>query len=152
MKLNLLVALIGSTQAVRFIDNVDDIMNNLVLDSTGVDIAAMHTNGANAIDGKTNWRKPWPQGIDDSTLDNTVLNLGAGERAAAKKEAELKYLDVPVASKDKAVWPQSRVDDGMDDDSVLDKINNKHESLEKIQAPPAKPAAAKEGAEGEKKD
>ena len=42
----------------------------------------------------------------------------------------------------------------MNDDSVLDNINNKHEVLEKIQAAPAaaKPAAAKEGAEGEKKD
>ena len=39
----------------------------------------------------------------------------------------------------------------MDDDYVMDKINNKHETLDKIQAPPAKPAA-KEDAEGEKKE
>ena len=148
MKLNCIVALIGSTQAIRFIDNVDEIMNNLVLDSTGVDIATMQPND--------HWRKPWPQGItDDSTLDNTVLNLGADGLKKAKKENELKYLDVPKSSKEKNVWPQSRVDDGMDDDTVMDKINNKHETIEKIWAKSAKPAEAapaKEGAAAQKKD
>ena len=52
MKLNLIVALIGSAQAVRFIPNVDDIMNNLVLDTTGVDIEKLQP--------KDHWRKPWP--------------------------------------------------------------------------------------------
>ena len=62
-------------------------------------------------------------------------------------------MDVPKVNPDKAVWPQSRVDDGMDDDSVLDKINNKHETLKKIWAPapaaaaPAPVAAAQEGGE-----
>ena len=41
MKFNLLVALVGTIQAVRFIDNVDDIMNNLVMDTTGVDIVRL---------------------------------------------------------------------------------------------------------------
>ena len=91
MKLNLLVALIGSTQAIRFIDNVDELMNNLVLDSTGVDIDAMQ--------GPNHHRKTWPLGVtDDSTLDNTVLNLGPDARKKAEKEQGLKYLDVPQAS------------------------------------------------------
>ena len=41
MKTTVLVALFGATQAIRFIDNVDDIMNNLVLDTSGVDIGAL---------------------------------------------------------------------------------------------------------------
>ena len=52
MKLNLLVALIASAQAIRFIPNVDEIMNNLILDTSGVDIASMQPNDHH--------RKQWP--------------------------------------------------------------------------------------------
>mgnify|MGYP004498072265 CR=1 FL=1 len=52
MKLNLLLALVASTQAIRFIPNVDEIMNNLVLDTSGVDIGAMQPNDSH--------RKQWP--------------------------------------------------------------------------------------------
>ncbi len=44
MKYTCFIALIGASQAIRFIDNVDDIMNNLVLDTSGVDVSAMQPN------------------------------------------------------------------------------------------------------------
>ena len=52
-------------------------------------------------------------------------------------------------------WPNSHVDDGTDDDTVMDHINNQHETLQKIWAPAPKPKAdapkEKEG-DGEKKE
>ena len=52
-----------------------------------------------------------------------------------EKEKELQYLKVnPVARNAKGGlemgrWPNTHVDDGTDDDTVMDHINNQHETL-----------------------
>ena len=40
-----IVALLGATSAVNI---------------NGISGGKMHHNGDNAVDGRTNWRKPWP--------------------------------------------------------------------------------------------
>ena len=55
-----ILALIGATAAITL---------------EGINEEKMHHAGQSAIDGRTNWRKPWPQGIDNADGDAEVLDM-----------------------------------------------------------------------------
>ena len=69
----IIAALLGATSAVSI---------------NGISGGKMHHNGANAIDGQTNWRKPWPQGIDNADGDAEVLDMFNKPEAKPKTGAE----------------------------------------------------------------
>ena len=141
MKVFALIALIGFAQSVRFISGYDDIATS-DFDTSGVNLKAMmQIKGVpeSELQPHRAWSKPWPQGIDDGTEDPSVLHLTAEQKAALAKAGIPQFALVPHANTDKAVWPQSGIDDGTDDDSVTDDIVIKHASLETVQGttPPA---------------
>ena len=68
-----IVALIGAANAVTL---------------EGISSGKMHHSGAPASDGSTNWRKPWPQGIDNADGDAEVLDMFNRPEAKPKSGAE----------------------------------------------------------------
>ena len=77
------------------------------------------------------WTKPWPQGIDDGEEDDKVLHMNREEREEKEKELKPRYLKVrpaiegqwpygkSVDKKGKVISEYGKVDDGTDDDTVL---------------------------------
>ena len=77
------------------------------------------------------WTKPWPQGIDDGEEDDKVLHLSPEQMKEKEAEIKPKYLKVRPAivgqwpmgtvedKKGKVIMEYGKVDDGTDDDTVL---------------------------------
>ena len=119
MKYSLVAIALAGVSAMSHQDQLYDIMN-LQTESTGVPIN---------MDGNT-WRRPWPQGVDNSENDDKILNW---IRKPAGPPTPIKYHDkmrqwVP------GTWPvnfswnsqmdnasyHNEIDDGSDDNEVVD--------------------------------
>ena len=117
------LALIGISSAVSLTHHRHNVPGVTFLQTMG--------DGDKGGDGTPNgWRDPWPLGIDDSRLDDTVLNW---MRDPKKPEPPIRYHDRmrqwtagtwPLniswnGGMDHATW-HNEIDDGTDDNEVVD--------------------------------
>ena len=97
----------------------------------GEALARIHGIDKKELQPDRHWTKPWPQGIDDGQDDDKVLHLSPEELKEREKEEKPKYMVVRPAipgqwpmgkvedKKGKVIWEYGKIDDGTDDDTVL---------------------------------
>ena len=93
-------------------------------------VTFLQTQGDGGNGTPNGWRDPWPLGIDDSRLDDTVLNWMRDPKAP---EPPIRYHD-KMRQWEKGTWPMNftwnggmshatwhnEIDDGTDDNEVID--------------------------------
>ena len=94
-------------------------------------LAKIHGIDKKELQPDRHWTKAWPQGIDDGQDDDKVLHMSREEREEKEAEVKPRYLKVRPAiegqwplgeirdKKDKVIMEYGKVDDGTDDDTVL---------------------------------
>ena len=127
MKYTFAVALIAGAEAHNHLhqNHIVDMMNL----QTGVEGPPIHMNG-------NTWRRQWPQGIDDSTDDDTIMNWMRKPKSA---NPPIKYHD-KMRQWQSGTWPvnfswnapmskatyHNQIDDGSDDNESVDIMTAHH--------------------------
>ena len=119
MKNLLLVALLGAVECRHHHHHDTGFVQSMI---SGIPKESLHPD--------MHWRKPWPQGIDDSTDDDKVMNW---IREPEPKKPPIRYHD-KMRQWQPDTWPinhtwdddwtkasyHNQVDDGTDDSEVVD--------------------------------
>ena len=127
MKYTFAVALFAGVEAIHH-DHQNHIIDMMAL-QTGVEGPPVHMHG-------NHWRRPWPQGIDDSTDDDTIMNW---MRDPKKPNPPIKYHD-KMRQWSPNTWPvnfswnpqmdhatyHNQIDDGSDDNESVDLMTTAH--------------------------
>mgnify|MGYP006114735665 FL=1 len=115
------LALIGATSAISLTHHRHQVPGVTFLQTQGGDEGNGTPNG---------WRDPWPLGIDDSRLDDTVMNWMRDPKAP---DPPIRYHD-RMRQWSTGTWPMNftwngpmdhatwnnQIDDGTDDNEVID--------------------------------
>ena len=116
----------GSVIKNKFIENVQQYSvgeeGNVISFAQGIDKKDLQPD--------RHWTKPWPQGIDNGEDDEKILNWAPEKAPEKKKEAPLRYMNVrpaipgqwppgKIEHEDGTVTHYGKVDDGTDDDTVI---------------------------------